>query len=379
MSGTWTVAEYKYDGAKRRSVKEIYASGALDETRHFFYTEPSKWQVVEERVGTSSDAERQFVWGLRYVDDVVERDRDTTGDEALDERLYGLQDANWNVTGLVDENGSIQERYSYAAYGQPNFWSPAWGSRGFSAVENEIVFTGRRRDAETAFDSYRARSQHALTGRFLSRDLSGYAGREWNLYEYGGSNPTRRMDPFGLRSISGDPVGVLVICAVSFGFKVFCPKLTHICFCDYWVTTNRRSGYDWQKTLPNCPCSIGNPPANPAPNDWFDPTPGSPTYHPGAAHCIRSKPSPGPHAQQCCYDDTGALITGGSGAGTPDYAAYPSPAHGVSDALSFEACCRIGAVDEYFKYRKPNNGNNCPPNEVDKPFPCEGSIRNPYI
>ena len=69
MSGTWTVAEYKYDGAKRRNVKELYASGVLDETHHLFFTEPNKWQVVEERVDNSSDADRQFVWGLRYVDE----------------------------------------------------------------------------------------------------------------------------------------------------------------------------------------------------------------------------------------------------------------------------------------------------------------------
>jgi hypothetical protein len=26
--------------------KKPYASGQLDETRHFYYTEPSRWQVV---------------------------------------------------------------------------------------------------------------------------------------------------------------------------------------------------------------------------------------------------------------------------------------------------------------------------------------------
>ena len=44
----------QYDGAKRRIVKETYAGGQLDETRHFYHTEPGRWQVVEERVGTST-------------------------------------------------------------------------------------------------------------------------------------------------------------------------------------------------------------------------------------------------------------------------------------------------------------------------------------
>ncbi|MFN5196038.1 MAG: RHS repeat-associated core domain-containing protein, partial [Planctomyces sp.] len=106
-----TVSEYQYDGAKRRVVQKSYVSGTLNETRHLYYTEPSKWQVVEERVGTSTSANRQFVWGLRYIDDLILRDRDTDGNGTLDERLYSLQDANWNVTGLVNTSGVIQQRF----------------------------------------------------------------------------------------------------------------------------------------------------------------------------------------------------------------------------------------------------------------------------
>jgi YD repeat-containing protein len=77
------VAEYEYDGAKRRVIQKSYTGGVLDETRHCYLTEPSKWQAIEERVDSSSNPERQFVWGQRYIDDVVERDRDTNGDGAL--------------------------------------------------------------------------------------------------------------------------------------------------------------------------------------------------------------------------------------------------------------------------------------------------------
>ena len=81
---TGTVAQYEYDGAKRRTVKKTYVAGQLDETRHFFYTEPSRWQVVEERLGTSSNPDRHLIWGLRYIDDLILRDRDTNADGALD-------------------------------------------------------------------------------------------------------------------------------------------------------------------------------------------------------------------------------------------------------------------------------------------------------
>jgi len=115
--GSDKVGEYEYDGAKRRTVKKTYVSGVLDETRHFYFTQPSKWQVIEERVDSSTDPDRQFVWGLRYVDDLVLRDRDTNGDGTLDERLYALLDANWNVTALCNASAVIQERFTYQAYG----------------------------------------------------------------------------------------------------------------------------------------------------------------------------------------------------------------------------------------------------------------------
>ena len=100
VDGANTVTEYEYDGAKRRTIAKNYSGGSLDETRHYFYTEPSKWQVIEERVDSETDPNRQFVWGIRYIDDCVLRDRDTTGNGTLDERLYAMQDANWNVTAF---------------------------------------------------------------------------------------------------------------------------------------------------------------------------------------------------------------------------------------------------------------------------------------
>jgi len=46
-----------------------------------------------------------------YVDALVERDRDPNLSGTLSERLYVQQDANWNVTALVDSTGVVQERY----------------------------------------------------------------------------------------------------------------------------------------------------------------------------------------------------------------------------------------------------------------------------
>ena len=74
-----------------------------------FYS--AAWQVLEEQVG--GNAEVQYVWSPVYVDAMVLRDRDTDANGSLDERVYVLQDANFNVTALVDDSGTVIERYVY--------------------------------------------------------------------------------------------------------------------------------------------------------------------------------------------------------------------------------------------------------------------------
>jgi RHS repeat-associated protein len=171
--GANAVAAYQYDGVNRRTIQQSYTSGTLTETRHCYYTTPSRWQVIEERVGTATVPERQFVWGLRYVDDLVLRDRDTTGGGKLNERLYALLDANWNITAIVNSSGSVQERYAYSPYGVPVFLTSTFGSRSSSSFDWRYLFTGRRQDTETGLYDFRYRVLSPLVGLFLSRDPLG--------------------------------------------------------------------------------------------------------------------------------------------------------------------------------------------------------------
>jgi RHS repeat-associated protein len=200
--GADTVSEYAYDGAKRRIVQKSYIDGILDETRHLYYTQPSQWQVIEERLGTSPDsaeAERQFVWGLRYIDDLVLRDRDTDDNGSLDERLYACQDANWNVTGVVDDDEAVQERYAYSAYG-----TPVWLSSTFvpqtAAFDWETLYCGYRYESTAGLLHVRNRTCISIIGLWLQRDPIGYdAGT--NLYQYTLSAPLTFVDPFGLEGL----------------------------------------------------------------------------------------------------------------------------------------------------------------------------------
>jgi RHS repeat-associated protein len=203
--GQNTLAQYEYDGAKRRIVKEAYVFGQLDETRHFYSTEPRRWQVLEERLGTSNNADRQFVWGVRYVDDLILRDRDSNADSTLDERLYGIQDANWNVTSIADAGASVQERYGYEAYGTASISTNAFDPRDSSAYQWEITLAGYRWDPLVVVHHVRNRAYASSLGSWLQRDLLGLTSREINLYSYTRGRSTNHTDPRGLQPWQLDP------------------------------------------------------------------------------------------------------------------------------------------------------------------------------
>ena len=104
QEGVATVATYAYDGLDRRVKKVV--SGM---TTHFYYSD--QWQILEERKGSSACTDRQFVWGLRYIDDLILRDRTTSSSSSvscpsLDERLYVLHDY-FSVTAVTNSSGSV--------------------------------------------------------------------------------------------------------------------------------------------------------------------------------------------------------------------------------------------------------------------------------
>ena len=199
LDDTATVATYAYDGRNFRIART--AGGA---TRHYYYT--SGWQVVEERIGSATTADRQLVWGLRYIDDLVLRDRNADTDagtgtlgssgSGLEERLYGLQDANWNVVAIAGTDGAIQERYAYTAYGRPVILTAGFSTPSTSSSYGwDALYAGRQYDEEIGLYQYRNRYYGADLGRFLSRDpIHG----DLNLYRYVGNSPSINTDPTGL-------------------------------------------------------------------------------------------------------------------------------------------------------------------------------------
>jgi RHS repeat-associated protein len=230
--GEDTIAEYVYDGAKRRVVKKTYGSGQLDETRHYYYTDPQKWQVIEERIETggqiSANPDRQFIWGLRYIDELVLRDRDTDANGSLDERLYALQDANWNVTALANTSGDVQERYAYSAYGTPRVLTPSFTTRASGSYDAEVCYASYRYDQATRLYHIRHRVYQPELGCWVQRDPIGYRRKDFSLYRYVGNSPLTQTDPTGMNPVViAIPIagGVVVVtaaeaAAAAFGLSV---------------------------------------------------------------------------------------------------------------------------------------------------------------
>jgi RHS repeat-associated protein len=203
------LVKYRYDGLNRRIAKLI-PNGETNWDRTDYYYNTS-WQCLEERAQTvASDTavatavKVQYVWDIRYIDAPVLRWRDTGGASDLDETLYYCQDANMNVTALVDGTtgsgtfGDVVERVLYDPYGKPKFYDGDWDNASDdSAYANEILYCGYRRDPETGLYHVRHRAYHPTLGRWLQRDPIRYAD-DMSLYGYVRSAPVGLHDPLGL-------------------------------------------------------------------------------------------------------------------------------------------------------------------------------------
>src|SRR5262245_41495331 len=151
-------------------------------------------------MGSSADPDRHFVWGIRYVDDLVLRDRDADADGSFDERLYPLQDASWNVTAVVNAVGDAQERFDYDAYGHSAALTGSFGGRESSDFDWEVRFAGYRAEIITGLHHVRFRYLHPTIGIWLSRDISDSDIDFVNLYRYTLNAPVNATDPSGLQT-----------------------------------------------------------------------------------------------------------------------------------------------------------------------------------
>ncbi len=209
-----TVATYAYDGFTRRVISTT-AAGAT----HHYYS--AAWQVLEELL--PSGDRKQFVWGIRALDDLILRDQ-ISG--ATTTRLYALRDA-MHVTAITDAAGTVLERYGYDAFGATRVRTPSFGTRTSSSYGWETTYGSYRLDAETGLYCVRNRYLHPLLGRWINRDPLGERGG-LNLYPYVGNSPATFVDSSGLLGLAAGGGGMDTLSRIITGPDAPNPALDNL-------------------------------------------------------------------------------------------------------------------------------------------------------
>ncbi len=148
-------------------------------TRELYYS--ADGQVLTEWYDGLEQARN--VWSPVAANTLVLRDQARQDNGVLNDRFYVQQDANGNVTALVNAVSSyVVERYAYSPYGSYNV---------------PYGFQGLRADATVGLDFADNRVDDRTLMRWLQTDPLGLnAGT--NDYEFVGDGPMDRVDPSGL-------------------------------------------------------------------------------------------------------------------------------------------------------------------------------------
>jgi len=178
--------------------------------------------MTKERNG-SDQILKTYMWGQNYVDELIKINAGLgpiTASHSPVWPFWAMQDANYNVIGIVNKTGRQVERYEYTPYGErtvygrqdvltniqeETFWFndamltyPQLTSARISwphpVTLCDFGFQGKMHDTVTGQIYGVARMINA--GRFSRRDPEKYIDG-MNLYEHLGSNPITRVDPSG--------------------------------------------------------------------------------------------------------------------------------------------------------------------------------------
>ena len=149
---------------------------------------------------------------------MIARDRDTDNNGSLDQRVYVIQDANWNITAIANSTGAVVERFQYDAYGKRTVLSPTFVAASDTFVFNH-GFAGGKTDTVTGRVNFRNREYDVDLMRWTTMDPIGFAAGDMNWYQYVGAGPTGAVDPSGeFAQILG---GALIGAAFGAGFAYF--------------------------------------------------------------------------------------------------------------------------------------------------------------
>jgi RHS repeat-associated protein len=144
---------------------------------------------------------------------MIARDRNadgntTTGTGGLEQRVYAIQDANWNTTAIIAATGvpgvaagNVINRFAYTPYGESQTLTASWATPpagSTPAVPWSHLFQGLEFTDVTGLAYVRHRDYSASLGRFIELDPIGFDAGDNNWYRFVGNGPTGKTDPFGL-------------------------------------------------------------------------------------------------------------------------------------------------------------------------------------
>jgi RHS repeat-associated protein len=127
------------------------------------------------------------------------RDRSVGG--SLNERLYAMQDANFNTVAIANATGAVQERYDYTPFGVASYMDPSWESRTMSGYGWTITFQGMWYDEKTRQYLQRMRYYNPTLGEWVTIDPKRFDANDTNLKCFELNSPVSMLDPSGLVGI----------------------------------------------------------------------------------------------------------------------------------------------------------------------------------
>jgi RHS repeat-associated protein len=144
---------------------------------------------------------------------MIARDRNadgntTTGTGGLEQRVYAIQDANWNTTAIIAATGvpgvsagTVINRFAYTPYGESQTLTASWATPpagSTPAVPWAHLFQGLEFTDVTGLAYVRHRDYSATLGRFIELDPIGFSAGDNNWYRFVANGPTGKTDPSGL-------------------------------------------------------------------------------------------------------------------------------------------------------------------------------------
>jgi RHS repeat-associated protein len=189
-----TLETYSYDGLGHSITNTV--SGT---TKDLYYSDQG--QVLEEATGGQYTT--RYAWSPVYVNAMIFRETDTSGTGLTAtgtsyQRLWPTQDANWNITAIVNDSGTVVERYAYDPFGAVTVMDAGYGSRSSSSFGWIYNYQGMRYDAVSGLDKADERWYSPTLGTWTTTDPSLYLAGDVNLYRFVGDDPGSHTDPSGL-------------------------------------------------------------------------------------------------------------------------------------------------------------------------------------